>query len=554
VSAPSPPTGGDLLARALRRHGVNTLFGVNGTFALPLFDAIVRDGSFRFVGSRTEMAAAFLADGYARATGRVGVCIVTTGPGALGTLPALGEAFADSSPVLVISAQMESGLIDRGRGAVHELLGQLDGFRNVTSVAERLDGSSITIGTCTAFAQMTSGRPTPGYLEIATDVLASPQACSTPSNDPCEEHRVRHTVPVDELRIAAQTLSECRRALIWAGGGVIRSSAWTQLAAVAEALQAPVMTTWMGKGAIPGSHRLCVGAIGTQPEGMALLREADVLLAVGTRFKQQPTADWTMPVPRRMVHIDIDRDAIGRTYPVDLGLVGDAGDVLEGLARELADGRRRSPEPSWGPDRVARTRTELTTRLTERYPVEYDVVRRLRAAIPDAVPVVCDLNALGYWLRLFFEVEEGGTFIYPDGFYALGSGLPTALGVKAGRPDRPVVVVTGDGGFAYACFELTVSIQHELPLIVVLVNDNAFGAIRAGQRGRYGGREIGVQLVNPSFAKLAHLFGYHGVEAKDAVALEATVRDALHAGGPWLIEFTAPLGFAGIAPVRRATS
>ena len=474
-----------------------------------------------------------MADGYARAGGQVGVCLSTTGPAALNTLTPLGTAFSDSSRVLCIASQIQAEFLGREKGLLHECSGQSGGFQAVTKwrqTATTVDAIPWLVRD--AFAQLGSGRPRPAALEIPCDVLdaagrpALPAPLETDLEQPCPE----------ELSRACQLLEKARRPVIWAGGGLIRAGASDALTRLAERLQSPVFTTTLGKGAIPEDHPLSAGNTLLHPAGRAYLQTCDLMLAVGTRFKEIETERWHLKLPERLIHMDIDPAEIGRNYEVSAAVVGHARPALEGcleLCRGAAPARDRARE-------VKELRGRIWSECRQRAPAAVELVECLRAALPRESVLVCDLTAAASWCHHLLEVYEPATFHSPWGFCTLGFGLPAAIGAKLAQPRRPVVLLSGDGGFLFNCQELATAVECGLPLVMMVFNDRGYGVLRPQQMARYG-RTHAADLVNPDFADLAKAFGAGALRVERLEDLPRNLSKALCQPKPCLIEVTAPI-------------
>lgn len=525
-------TGGQALVRSLEAHGVTTVFGIPGTHNLAVYDALL-DSPIRHVSARHEQGAAFMADGYARASGEVGVCLSTTGPAALNTLTPLGTAYSDSSRVLCVASQIQAEFLGREKGLLHECAGQSGGFRAVTKWWQQATTvESIPWLVREAFAQLGSGRPRPAALEIPCDVLDSEGQPALPAPLETEPEQPGQ----EELSRACQMLEKARRPVIWAGGGVIRAGASAALTLLAERLQAPVFTTTLGKGAIPEDHPLSAGNTLLHPAGRAYLRTCDLVLAVGTRLKEIETERWRLKLPERLIHIDIDPAEIGRNYEASAAVVGHARPALEGLL-QLSRGAARSGDR-------AREIEELGDRIRsecrQRAPAAVDLVDCLRAALPRESILVCDLTAAATWCHHLLEVYQPAAFHSPWGFCTLGFGLPAAIGAGLAQPRRPVVLLSGDGGFLFNCQELATAVECGLPLVMMVFNDKGYGVLRPQQMARYG-RTHGADLVNPDFTALARAFGAAALRVERLEDLSRNLSEALRQPGPCLVEVTAQI-------------
>ncbi|HEY8475720.1 MAG TPA: thiamine pyrophosphate-binding protein [Chloroflexota bacterium] len=520
-------TGSQAIVQALRNEGVDAVFGIPGYHNLALWNALADHPEIRAISVRHEQGAGYMAIGYARVTGRFGVLLATTGPGALNSATPLGEAYGDSVPVLSVMSEIESCWIGKYKGAYHESKDQLGVFERLSGWAVRaVDVADIPRLIREGVRVMSTQRPRPAVVEVPSDLLTAeaevafpaPETFARPSPDP----RL--------LRRAAEMLARATAPIIWAGGGVVSAEAWTELVALAELLQAPVLTTTQSRGAIPEDHPLCLGNIAFHHVTQEYLKRCDLTLAVGTRFGQGTTVNWTVQPPQPLVHVDIDGLTIGRSYPTALGIVGDAKAALAGLLAEL-DGIPRRPDRG---GEVAAVKAEIERRLQEKAPLAMQVMRALREALaPDAI-VACDPTIVCYWGRHHFPVYRPRTFLYPMGYGTLGYAYPVGLGAKVAAPERQVVALHGDGGFLFTAQEMATAAQYGIAVPVVVFNDNAYGVIRDGMVGRFG-RHYGAELRNPDFVKMAEAFGLDATRVP-VEALARTLEEALQSKRPTLVE------------------
>jgi acetolactate synthase-1/2/3 large subunit len=520
-------TGGQALVQSLLREGIVAVFGLPGVQLDWAFDALYEARErITVYHTRHEQATSYMADGYARSTGRAGVCLVVPGPGLLNAMAGLATAYACNSPVLCLAGQIQSDLIGAGRGLLHEIPNQLEMMASVTKWAGRaMQPEAIPGLVREAFQQLRSGRPRPVALEIPPDVLArraevallDPAPLARPAGDPAL------------LRQAAAALARAARPLIFAGGGVLVAEAWEELRALAEALQAPVVMSANGRGALSDRHPLAL----PPAAGRLLLPRADVVLAVGTRFVQ-PAVEWGLPPGATIIQIDVDPAEVGRNARPTLGITGDARACLAELTSALP--ARRPPSRA---REVAAVREHLADLLFEIQP-QAAYTAALRAALPEDGILVGDMTQVGYFARNGFPVYQPRTLLGPGYQGTLGCGLPMALGARVGNPDRKVVSINGDGGFLFNVQELATMKQHRLGVVAVVFNDGAFGNVKRIQEQQFGGRTIASDLINPDFLQLARAFGIDGLRATTPAALEGALREALATDGPVLIE--APVG------------
>jgi thiamine pyrophosphate-dependent acetolactate synthase large subunit-like protein len=536
------PTGARLLVTALQAEGVDTVFGLIGSHVTGVYDALLDVPAIRTVDVRHEQAAAYMADGYARVTGRPGVCLVTAGPGATNTLTGVATAFADSSPILVVAGQVPSDVLGRGKGVFHECPDQLGLFRSLTGWSGRAERTeAIPDRVREAFAALRGGRPRPAYLEIPCDLLDARVPAAPPRPAPRPSGRVEAADA--EVERAAALLRASRAPALWAGGGVIRSGAGGALRALAEALGAPVFMTLGGKGAIPADHPLAVDYWLPADPARALLESADLVLAVGTRFSSMATGGWRTRLPR-LVQIDIDPGELGKNYPVEAGLCGDADAVLRRL--RAADAAGGHPRPSRAAA-VAQVRREVQAAAWRSAPDAMRLLGAIRAILRRDAVVVCDITTLGTIARRHFPVYEPRTFVCPLGFGTLGSAYPLALGAKRGRPDRQVVAICGDGGFLFNLPELATAVEHGIGVVALVINDGGYGAIRDWQRRHAGGRLTGVDLLTPDFMGVAQAFGAVGLKAKGVGDVGDLLEAALRESRPVLLEVPVTLEHPGFS-------
>ena len=521
-------TGGEWVVAALRAERVRHVFGIPGLHNLPIYDALLRDGSITHVLARHEAGAAFMADGYARASGEPGVVLVTTGPGATNTLTPLAESYSASVPVIVITSDIASALVGRDLGALHEVPDQIQCFRPVTRWAEAVtEAAAIPATIAGAFDLLRSGRSGPIVISIPNDLLGARAEAPVPRGG----HGRRPPCHVADIEAAAGLLRAARRPLVIAGGGVIAAGAEEELTAVARRLGAPVITTVSGRGAFDERDPLWQGVLPDRRAVGAALGHADVILAVGCKFGHRSLEKLgTGLAPHQtLIHVDIDAAVIGRVFKAEVGLVGDARDGLAALAAALGPS---AASVAWDRAALASARADAGSRFT---PAIAAVLQTLRDALPDETIVVNDQTGLTYWMEWRFPVRAPRTFLYPVGSAALGYAVPAAVGAKVARPERPVLCVAGDGGFMYSVQELATAVKYELPVVFLVINDERYGAIKWLQERLYD-REGETELRNPDFPALARAFGAHGERLPDATALPAALARAFAADRPTVLE------------------
>jgi acetolactate synthase-1/2/3 large subunit len=517
-------TGGEALAKSLVREGVRVVFGLPGVQLYGAIAAFRDEPGIRFITTRHEQATAYMADGYARAGGRVGVALVVPGPGLYNAGAALSTAYAASSPVLLLVGQVPKTYIGRKVGVLHEVDDQLEAIRTVTKWrASVLEVADVPRAVREAFTQLRTGRPRPVAIELPPDTLEQEAEVELPA--PSEA--VRPAADAGAVDAAAERLVAAERPLIYAGGGVHAAGAHAILAAVADHLQAGVVTSGEGKGAVSDASDLSLGAgLWRESPLRPYVDGADVVLAVGTRLAVAALAD-EQPV----IQIDIDPEEIGRNHPKTLGLVGDVRATLQALLVRLQ--AASPPRPSRKAEREA-VRARMAALAAETEPPAA-ILRSLRAAIPEDGIVVPDVTQVGYHTRPFWPVYQPRTYLNSSYSGNLGFAFPTALGAKVAHPERAVVALVGDGGFLYNAQELATAVQYGINVVVVVFTDNAFGNVARDLDEAWGGK-FASELYNPDFVKFAESFGVVGLRTKEPADVGNLVREAIEMDRPVLIE------------------
>jgi len=508
-------TGAQALVAGLEAEGVEVVFGLPGVHNLAAWAAL-RESPIRLIGVRHEQAAVYAADGYARATGRAGVALVTTGPGAANTLGATGEAWASGSPVVVIATDIPSTLRRDGvhRGVLHECVDQPGMFRPVTKAQHHGVDAAGAVRAALEHPQR------PVYLEVPTDALSWPAPADAPAalsgRAPADAATApaQRSWPAPDAAHAAALLRAARRPLVWAGGGAVRDGAAGAVGALAHGLGAPLLTTYAGRG-IPGD----LGLPPHVPEAGALWDEADVVIAVGSDLDGVQTQNWRQPQPPRLIVVNVDPADATKNYRADAVVAARAGGGCHALANALDSGVR---EP-WADTGAIRERA--FARLRSEHPAELEFLDAFAAALPEDAVVVADMCIPGYWLMALHRVPAPRKLQTPLGWGTLGYAFPAALGAACAGAG-PVVAVCGDGGLLFACGELATMAQERLPLTVLIVDDGGYGMLRYDQQ-RAGAEPYGVDLHTPDFVALAEAFGVRA-EAVDGLGEELSAALARH--------------------------
>ena len=499
-------TCGEVLVELLTGYGVECIFGIPGVHTVELYRGVAHSG-LRHVTPRHEQGAGFAADGYARVSGKPGVCFIITGPGMTNILTAMAQAYADSIPMLVISSVNGRAQLGRGLGCLHELPSQRALVEGVAAFSHTLMSvDALPEVLARAFALFASKRPRPVHIEIPLDVIVAPAdhlrgAVVAPS-------AAAAPASADVTR-AATLLGSAQRPLILAGGGAVRGGG-AALAELADLLRAPTLLTINAKGLLPASHPMLAGSIQSTLAGRALVREADVVLAVGTELGEtdyDTVFDGGFAIPGKLVRVDIDAAQLARNHRADVAIAADAASTLEALAhalkRDAATGTRAS---SWGAERAQRARSDARA--------EFDAPTRSLAALIDLVAqklpgaiFVGDSTQTVYAGNLSFDADAPRRwFNASTGYGTLGYGLPAALGAQLAAAGAPVVALVGDGGILFTLSELACAVEARLPVVVLLWNNQGYGEIKKYML-RHDVATIGVDLVTPDFVAIARGFG-----------------------------------------------
>ncbi|MER3438609.1 MAG: acetolactate synthase [Chloroflexota bacterium] len=528
------PTGAELAIAMLEMHDVEVVFGIPGVHTLALYDALY-SSPIRHVLGRHEQGVGFMADGYARASGRPGVALVITGPGVTNVATPVAEAYTDGSPVLLLSSNNPRPYIDQMRGCLHDLRDQLGVTAAITKWNRRvMRAQDVPDAMVEAFMQLGNGRPAPVHVEFPLDVLDEPAERVTKQTPALPEKLAPDPLL---LREAADRIKRARRVVLYCGGGAVQAGARDHVLSIAERLGAPVLTSIMGKGSVPEDHPLVLGALWAPGNAVdELVKAADCLVVFGSKLGEQATHGFRFPLPGELIRVDVDERELTLNAQPSLPILGDAALAAEGIAEILAGEDYRAE--SFPRDRLvtARQQAQATAFHAERRAY----VDALRRAVPRDGILVADMTQMSYVACALYPVYEPRTFMFPSGYGTLGFALPAAIGAKIARPDAAVVSVIGDGGFQYTMGELGVAVQERLSIPIVLFNDSTYSAVKEAQAESRGRRFIGVDLVNPDFIELARAYRIPAVRAENPHALEAAIREALTRDLPTLIDTPIP--------------
>ncbi len=515
--------GGDILIECLKTQGVSAVFGMPGAQNIQIYDSLLRQGtgSINHFLVRHEYAATQMADGFARATGEVGVAITVPGPGASNASTGILEAFTDCVPVLLITGQSHSDSYKRHPSKMFHGLDQMRFFEPLTkycAIAHTV--SEIPVVVENAFRAMRNGRPGPTVLEFPVDVLTGEGDVRIPPR----VERTELSPPDDtSLSAAVDKIRDAKMPLIFAGSAVIHANARNELRLLAEKLNAPVIVSRCAKGALSEDHPLalqvCYGFLGQE-----VLKHTDCLIGIGPRFTSIDSRSWSMQLPQTFIQIDEDKNEIGREYPCEMGVVGDLKLTLQALIEDIS-----TDQNGW--DAVL---PQLRAKFDTQPPLP--IIHELQDVLPRDTIYSIDVHSLGYASFAEFPIYDPRTFLYPNIGVALGYAYPAAIGAKVAYPDRPVICFSGDGGFLMGAMEMATAMKYGINVVAIVVNDDALSAIKGVQAKEFEGRTIDTDLCNPDFVEFAQSFGVYARKVENLEDFKSTLRDALAAEKPALIE------------------
>jgi 5-guanidino-2-oxopentanoate decarboxylase len=522
-------TGGQALVRLLANYGVDTVFGIPGVHTLELYRGLPGSG-IRHVLTRHEQGASFMADGYARVSGKPGVCFVITGPGVTNAATGIGQAYADSIPMLVISSVNHTASLGKGWGILHECQDQRAMTAPITAFsAVALTAEDLPELVARAYAVFDSERPRPVHISVPLDVLAAPITRDW-SNDVVRRPG-RGPAAATVLDEAVAKLNSAKRPMIIAGGGAL--NAVSQLQEISSRLAAPLFTSVAGKGLLPPDAPLNAGSSLCVEPGWNLIAEADVVLAVGTEMADTDYWRERLPLNAELLRVDIDPRKFNDFYPCAVALHGDAQQTLSGLLERLPTNVR---DASAAIASVAALREAVKASHGPLQSIHQSILERIAAELPDNAFISTDMTQLAYTGNYAFDSLAIRSWLHPTGYGTLGYGLPAGIGAKFGAPQRPGLVLVGDGGFLYTAQELATAVEElDSPLVVLLWNNDALGQIRDDMLG-LDIEPIGVLPRNPDFAALACAFGCTVSQPQSLAELQTDLRHGFKRNGVTLIE------------------
>lgn len=523
--------GAKALIASLEKENVDIVFGLPGGANLPIYDELV-DANFRHILVRHEQAAGHMADGYARIKRKSGVCLATSGPGATNLITGIATAHADSIPMIAITGQVPLAMI--GKDAFQET--DIIGISNPCTKYAFQPRKAVEIPEVIkkAFYIAESGRPGPVLVDIPKDVQQEKAEIKFPDLIKVRGYKPAFDPDLSQIQKAIDLIMKAEKPILMAGGGVILSSAFHELQALAEILMCPVVTTFKGKGAFPENHPLAMGPIGMHghAEANKIIIEADCIIAIGARFSDRSVGRFDeFGKGMSIIHFDVDPAEIGKNKSVDVAVIGDVKSSLRTIVKMLTTkGMRRDPDNSW-----LKRRKELieyyvsTIKDYSREITAKKTLKKLRELLPPESIVTTEVGQCQMWASLHFDVISPGTFFSSTGLGTMGFGFPASIGAKAAKPDVPVVDIAGDGSFNMTENSLAVSVLEKLPVIVFLLNNYMLGMVAQWQRTFYNRRYMGVQQNRcPDYVKLAESYGAQGIRVQSMNELDKAIKTSMN--------------------------
>ena len=529
--------GGEAIIESLKNMGVKTIFGYPGGQTIPFYDMLY-DADMDHILVRHEQCAAHAADGYARASGRVGVCLATSGPGATNLVTGIGTAYMDSSPIVAITGQVPTHLIGNDAFQEADIIGITMPIVKYSYQPKNPDMIPSIIKS--SFEIASTGRPGPVLIDVPKEVQEGEltefkdDLIETPGYNPTVKGNIR------QIKKASELIKQSKKPMILAGAGVIISNACCELKKLAETINAPVMTSLLGKGAFDETSDLALGMLGMHGRKVSndYINESDLLIAIGVRFSDRTTGRLDSFAPdTKVIHIDIDPAEIGKNVEVDLPIVGDARNTLSSLNKVLKD-YKSSPEVNEGADMIKQKKKELLPRVTyDDVPLKpQTVIKEIAEALNPEAILTTDVGQNQMWAAHFFDTQKPRKFISSGGLGTMGFGFPAAIGAKVACPDDSVVSINGDGGFLMVCQELATVKEYDIPVIAVVLENRTLGMVYQWQSLLYNERHSQTLLGNsPDFVKLAESFGVNGVRVTKPGETKEALSNAIKDNEPVLL-------------------
>ena len=549
-------SGADIVVKYLKAEGVEHLFGLIGSAILDLMDSVARESAIKYVPVQHEQAAVYMADGYARVTGRPGICTATVGPGATNVVGGIAQAFVESSPVIALLGDISTQHYGKGSSNFHEVE-QLGIFKPITKLAVRVERTDRIVEIMRqAFRVATTGRKGPVYVGLPRDVQRN--RIDEVTIPPVEEYRPTGVVRGDEEQIgrAADLLLQARRPVIIAGGGIRWSKARDSIIQMAELLRAPIVTTV--KGVVPDEHPQCLGPIGTvgHPAAMEAIQQADVIVAFACTFSQVATASYgnkVIPAGAKIIHVDIDPAEIGKSYAVKVGIVGDAGSVARDLLNELS-GRAASANEEWEQyfkrSKEAWEREMAVMASSDEVPItRMRLFGDLRKVLDKDAILAAEAGSTHGWFMFGYPLNE--PILEPGDYSIMGSAFCMALAAKIARPEKQVVSVVGDGAFMLVVQELATAVAQNIPVVTVVCHNSIYSNMRKKQHMHFNDRFIGTELYIPDMANVARSFGAYGERVEKPEEIIPALQRALKCGKPAVLDVLIDSSFEGLDPPNK---
>jgi acetolactate synthase-1/2/3 large subunit len=528
--------GAQAMLESLKREGVEVMFGIPGGSVIPLYDELY-DSDIRTLLMRHEQAAAHAADGFARVSGEVGVCISTSGPGATNLVTGIASAYLDSSPIVAFTGQVPRAMIGK------------DAFQEADSVGITMPITKHNFQFYTveeipfiikkAFKIARTGRPGPVLIDVPKDVQEKEGDMKFPSDVKIIGYNPNFKGHPKQIKKAVDLLLRAERPIALVGGGVIISGATTELGEFVDALQLPVVTSLMGKGAFPENHPLALGMIGMhgRKAGNYAISDADVIIAIGCRFSDRTTGNVNCFAPEaKIIHVDIEPAEIGKNVPVEVPVVGDAKLVLKEMIKVAKAKTKKHPE--WI-KKIKQYKKEFQPKMDhDDVPLmPQRVIKEVMEVLKEDDIAVTEVGQCQMWAAHFLSRTKSRTFISSGGLGTMGFGFPAAIGAKIAKPDRNVIDIAGDGSFMMNCQELATTVVEDIPVVVSIMNNHYLGMVRQWQELFFNRRYSGVYLGDvPDYLKLAEAFGANGIRVEKPGEIREAVKEAFASGKPTLID------------------
>jgi acetolactate synthase-1/2/3 large subunit len=526
-------SGAKAVVEGLIQQKVKVVFGIIGGATLEIYD-VLRDSNIKHIAAKHEQCAAHAADGYARACGRPGVCMATSGPGATNLVTGIANAYMDSSPVIAITGQVNTFSANSAYMIGKDAFQEADIIGITTPITKHnyqvKKASDIPKTLNLAFHISTTGRPGPVLIDIPKDVQIANEEMEFSDNIKMRGYKPTTNPHPNQVKKAVELLLMAERPIILAGGGVILSNATSELLTLVEFLMTPVATTLMGKGCFPENHPLSLGTIGMHGsrEANKLILEADVLLAIGTRFSDRSTGTLHDFCPEtKKIHLDIDSAEIGKNVKVEIPIVADAKKGLRALQQSLLKHLKKKKSSKWI-RRVQEVKDQLQSKITHDKLNPPQLITELRKLLPEDSIITTEVGQNQMWAALHFKTNKPRTFISSGGLGTMGFGFPAAIGAKVARPNDPVVDIAGDGSFIMTSQDLACSVIENIPVTVIVLNNSVLGMVAQWQRLFYNRRYFATDLGTvPDFVKLAEAYGAEGVRVGSINEFSKAVKEAI---------------------------